>query len=320
VGLGGAVVIGFVLGTCPLFRQSPLIAAIGEMVAEGMQLPLEMVGLTLLALTGESVRISAEGAAIPAGCSLMAAAVAVVAGMSLRPTRWWRFLVLWVAAAGALVSLMPFWILAGPESPRVSSSAPGNGMLHVVAGGAETVRQEPLVVASTPQPAPTSTPPIAPVSRIGKCEAIRGTAYESVEERTWFLANCVSKAAATAPPPRTTAAAPEAVDFVWYQGTPNDSISRCNTAWPVPPNSPLSTNLCTRYRFRNMPAGVRTISYVVKVDGFVLHRPTFQRTFSESSFVYEAEFGIPAGRLGRYELEVWVDGKFAGLGSVLVSR
>ncbi len=47
------------------------------------------------------------------------------------------------------------------------------------------------VATKTPVPAPTA----APANR-ADCDAIRGTDYESPEERTWFLANCIGGATA----------------------------------------------------------------------------------------------------------------------------
>jgi hypothetical protein len=47
------------------------------------------------------------------------------------------------------------------------------------------------VSTPTPQPSATTTPD-AGVNRLD-CTEIRGTDYRSPEERTWFLANCVTR-------------------------------------------------------------------------------------------------------------------------------
>ena len=47
---------------------------------------------------------------------------------------------------------------------------------------------QPTIQPTPPPPSPTPTPVL---NRLD-CEAIRGTQYLSGDERTWFLANCVS--------------------------------------------------------------------------------------------------------------------------------
>lgn len=54
-------------------------------------------------------------------------------------------------------------------------------------------------ITDTPQANETQTATRTPTNR-RNCDEIRGTTYLSLEERTWFLANCID-AAATPPPP-----------------------------------------------------------------------------------------------------------------------
>ncbi len=78
----------------------------------------------------------------------------------------------------------------------------------------EEVQQIETVQPTIPPTLPPSSPtPTAVLNRLD-CDSIRGTEYISSDERTWFLANCVT---------RTSCAEIEGTDFrtaeerVWYQ-------------------------------------------------------------------------------------------------------
>ena len=60
----------------------------------------------------------------------------------------------------------------------------------VVSAASDTPTPTP---SPSPTPRPTATPtPDPSVNRLN-CQQIRGTDYRSPEERTWFLANCVTR-------------------------------------------------------------------------------------------------------------------------------
>jgi hypothetical protein len=78
------------------------------------------------------------------------------------------------------------------------------GLLVVIAGGTLTAVSDPDKAGSSPPAASdvadasaTATPPPeetpTPVTNRQDCQAIRGQQYLSPEERTWFLANCVTR-------------------------------------------------------------------------------------------------------------------------------
>ncbi len=79
---------------------------------------------------------------------------------------------------------------------------------------------QPTISPTPPPPTPTATPVL---NRLD-CDSIRGTEYLSGEERTWFLANCVTGASSSEI---------EGTDFcttedrVWYQ-------ANCATKTPTP--------------------------------------------------------------------------------------
>ena len=70
-------------------------------------------------------------------------------------------------------------------------------------------QQQIVVSTATSQPAvanATVTPTNAPEADRTNCEAIRGTAYRSENERQFFLANCLTQTPPTATPAATTPA------------------------------------------------------------------------------------------------------------------
>ena len=74
--------------------------------------------------------------------------------------------------------------LMDPSTGKTSTKADAQPGVTVTAGP-ETA---PPAQAPAP-PGPTAT---AVVANRANCDQIRGTDYNSPEERTWFLANCVS--------------------------------------------------------------------------------------------------------------------------------
>ena len=88
-----------------------------------------------------------------------------------------------------LVILGIVLVIAGGTLTALSD--PGNAGTSS-GGGSDSPRQTREATA-IPQAEPTASPTAAALTNRQDCAAIRGRDYLSPEERTWFLANCVTQ-------------------------------------------------------------------------------------------------------------------------------
>ena len=72
------------------------------------------------------------------------------------------------------------------------------GLMNPSSKSTANADAEPGVTVAVPSPSPQTQPPVpAPtatpvITNRANCDQIRGTDYNSPEERQWFLANCVT--------------------------------------------------------------------------------------------------------------------------------
>jgi hypothetical protein len=93
----------------------------------------------------------------------------------------------WLAAMGVVLVLTAS-AYSGLASSNVAGDAAGTQVTPVT--DLEAV-EELATPSPTPSPRPTASP--TPVLNRLNCQKIKGTDYLSPEERTWYLANCVSR-------------------------------------------------------------------------------------------------------------------------------
>jgi hypothetical protein len=87
-----------------------------------------------------------------------------------------------------LIVLGIILVVAGGSLTAISDSGDAD---NSTGGGSEIsteIREAPVIQSEA-----TPTPVAAPVTNRQDCNAIRGHAYLSPEERTWFLSNCVAR-------------------------------------------------------------------------------------------------------------------------------
>jgi hypothetical protein len=88
-----------------------------------------------------------------------------------------------------LIVLGILLVVAGGSLTALSDD--GSDDAGAGAGTSRQLQDTPPVAETPPTPAPPPTE--APVTNRQDCSAIRGQQYLSDEERTWFLANCLSR-------------------------------------------------------------------------------------------------------------------------------
>ena len=100
----------------------------------------------------------------------------------------------------------------------------------------------PALIASTtpsPRPSPTRRPTASPTPR-SSCGSIRGTAYTSSAERSWFQQNCITPTSTPAPPAPTATLPPSfSSDGYILLGFTTDATQYPDEQEPDPPEGPL---------------------------------------------------------------------------------
>jgi hypothetical protein len=92
----------------------------------------------------------------------------------------------WLAVSGVILVLLMSAFVGLKDSGGASTAADVTPVS--TEGGIEVT----ITPTATAEPAPPTATPDAAVNR-ENCDVIRGTPYQTDQERTWYLANCVNR-------------------------------------------------------------------------------------------------------------------------------